>query len=38
MENGTLADLGCAKLSNLLSVLGLDSQARPATGLNQRSR
>jgi transcriptional regulator with XRE-family HTH domain len=34
MENGTLVDLGYAKLSNLLSVLGLDLQARPATGLN----
>lgn len=34
MENGTLVDLGYAKLSNLLSVLGLDLQAQPATGLN----
>jgi transcriptional regulator with XRE-family HTH domain len=34
MENGTLVDLGYAKLSNLLSVLGLDLQAQPATGLD----
>lgn len=33
MENGTLVDLGYAKLSHLLAVLGLDLQARPATGL-----
>lgn len=34
MENGTLVDLGYAKLSNLLSVIGLDLQAQPATGLS----
>ena len=33
IENGTLADLGYAKLANLLSVLGLDLQAEPARGL-----
>lgn len=33
MENGTLVDLGYAKLSHLLAVLGLDLQAKPATGL-----
>lgn len=33
MENGTLVDLGFAKLSNLLGVLGLDLQAEPAKGL-----
>jgi transcriptional regulator with XRE-family HTH domain len=34
MENGTLVDLGYAKLSHLLSVLGIDLQAQHATGLN----
>jgi len=34
MENGTLVDLGYAKLSQLLAVLGLDLQAKPATGLD----
>jgi transcriptional regulator with XRE-family HTH domain len=34
MENGTLVDLGYTKLSNLLSLLGLDLHAQPATGLN----
>lgn len=33
MENGTLADLGYAKLSHLLAVLGLDLEAKSATGL-----
>lgn len=33
MENGTLVDLGYAKLSHLLAVLGLDLQAQPAKGL-----
>lgn len=34
MENGTLVDLGYAKLSQLLAVLGLDLQAKSATGLD----
>lgn len=34
METGTLADLAYAKLSHLLAVLGLDLQARHATGLD----
>lgn len=33
MENGTQVDLGYVKLFNLLSVIGLDLQAQPATGL-----
>jgi len=33
LENGTLSDLGYAKLSHILSVLGLDLQAQPAKGL-----
>lgn len=34
LENGTLADLGVAKLMNVLGVLGMDIQANPAKGLN----
>jgi transcriptional regulator with XRE-family HTH domain len=34
IENGKLGDLGYAKLSHLLSVLGLDLQVQPATGLS----
>jgi len=33
IENGTLMDLGYTKLSHLLAVLGLDLQAKSATGL-----
>ena len=34
MKNGTLVDLGYAKLSNLLSVIGLDLQAQPTMVLS----
>jgi len=34
LENGTLRDLGYAKLAHILGVLGLDLQAEPAKGLN----
>jgi transcriptional regulator with XRE-family HTH domain len=33
LENGTLADLGFAKLGHLLNVLGLDLHGEPAKGL-----
>lgn len=32
IENGTLNDLGFAKLTHLLGILGLDLQAHPAKG------
>jgi len=34
LENGTLRDLGYAKLAHILGVLGLDLQAQPAKGLH----